>query len=68
MTTVTRTVTRTVRIVVAPVGQRFGCIGILKARNGRVIATTEVLPHGCDHLAREAAEDLAARNGWTVAA
>jgi hypothetical protein len=59
---------RIVRISTRPTSTNFGCLGVIKARNGRVIAETTVFAHGCDHLAREAAETLAARNGWTVAA
>jgi hypothetical protein len=59
--------TRTVKIHVAPTGRNFGVVGQLRARNGRVIWESDVLPRGFEAAAREAAAAAAERKGWTVA-
>jgi hypothetical protein len=61
MTTTTTTTKsgKTVRIRVRPVGQAFGCCGEVVARNGRVLASTDVLPLGFTAAAIDAAMRLA---------
>ncbi len=49
---------KTVSVRVRPVGQAFGVVGEVVARNGRVIATTKTYPHGFDQSARQAAMNL----------
>lgn len=57
---------RTVRVAVAQVGSCFGCCGELRARNGRVVWSGPVRPHGCDAVAADDARAEAAKRGWTV--
>lgn len=58
---------RTVRISVEPVGQNFGCHGVLKARNGHVLWTGPTRPHGFNDAALADAEQEVKARGWTVA-
>lgn len=58
---------RTVRIRTANVGQGFGTVGIITARNGRRLEQTRTFPLGCHAQAEDAARTLAAERGWTVA-
>lgn len=55
-----------VRISTQNVGQSFGTEGVIKALNGRVLATTDTKPYGFHFAARSAAESLAAKRGWLV--
>lgn len=57
---------KTVRIRVRGVGQSFGCVGQLVARNGRVIEETDMKPHGMTAAARDAALAIATKRGWEV--
>lgn len=52
---------KTVGVRVRSVGQRFGCVGEVVARNGRVIATTDTKPHGFTAVAYASAVELARR-------
>lgn len=61
-----KTTPRIVRISTRTIGQNFGIEGVIRARNGRVIATTVPRPLGFVSAALTAAADLASRNGWTV--
>jgi hypothetical protein len=61
------TATKTVRFHVATVGQHFGCCAQLKARNGRVVWESRVLPLGFDGTARDLANAAAAERGWRIA-
>lgn len=68
---VERTITRVepvrqVRVQVRTVGQAFGCVGVLVARNGRDLWSGPTRPHGFTAAAREDAEAEAGRRGWTV--
>jgi len=58
--------TRIVRISTRTTGRSFGVVGVIKARNGREIATTEVCPLGMESSALRRAEALAESMGWTV--
>ena len=62
----TSTAAKTVRIETAPVGQNFGVVGRIKARNGRTIWTGKTRPTGCERAALADCEDRAAAMGWTV--
>ena len=57
---------RIVRISARTVGRNFGTEGVIRARNGRDLATTGPHPLGFTSAALTAAADLARRNGWTV--
>ncbi len=61
------TAIKTVRFHVATVGQHFGCCAQLKARNGRVIWESRVLPTGFTATARDLADAAAAERGWHIA-
>ncbi len=61
------TAPKIVRFRVVPVGQYFGCCAQLRARNGRVVWESRVLPYGFDGAAREVAEAEAERRGWHIA-
>ena len=60
------TTARIVRISTRTVGRNFGTEGVIRARNGRVLATTCPVPLGFESSALIAAATLARRNGWTV--
>jgi len=45
------------------VGQKFGVVGEVVSRNGRVLATTETYPYGFDNQAHLAAVKLAVAYG-----
>lgn len=60
------TATKTVKISTKNVGQNFGTVGVLKARNGRVVAETDTYPRGFAQAATDAAEALAAKLGYEV--
>lgn len=56
-----------VTISTRPVGQSFGCVGVIRSwRTGRVLAETDVAPHGYDSVAAQRAERLATERGYTV--
>lgn len=59
--TLTTKTGKTVRIRTRKVGQNFGVCAELVARNGRVIASTDTRPTGCELAAIDDARDLAAR-------
>jgi hypothetical protein len=61
------TATKIVRFRVVTVGQHFGCCAQLRARNGRVIWESRVLPLNFDGAARDLANAEAERRGWTIA-
>lgn len=54
---------KTYRIRTRNVGQSFGCIGEVVARNGRVVASGPTRPHGMDHAAMDDARRLAEEIG-----
>lgn len=54
---------RIVTIRTRTVGQSFGTIGQVVARNGRVLAETDTKPYGFHEAAEQAARDLAGRIG-----
>ncbi len=54
-----------VKISTRSVGQSFGTEGVIYAR-GKIVATTDTFPYGFDLAAREAAEAIAEKRGWTV--
>lgn len=58
---------KTVKIVTRTVGCNFGTVGVLKSRNGRVVAETDTYPLGHTESARNAAESLAAKLGFAIA-
>jgi len=55
-----------IRIRCRTVGQNFGTVGQIVARNGRVVAETRTFPYGFTGPATDAARSLAATKGWTV--
>jgi hypothetical protein len=57
---------RIVRISTRTTGRSFGVVGVIKARNGREIATTEVCPLGMESSALRRAGALAESRGWIV--
>jgi len=60
MPTVTSATGQTVTVRVRPVGQAFGVVGEVVARNGRVVATTpDTYPLTCGHRAVAAGVRLA---------
>jgi hypothetical protein len=64
--TATTSGSRIVRIATRATGVNFGHLGIISARNGRIIWTSnDVYPFVAAALA--AAKSKAAREGWTVA-
>ena len=52
---------RVVTVRSRKVGVNFGLVGQVVARNGRVLAETEVFPLGCEHIAVDRAVELASR-------
>lgn len=56
-----------VRIKVYDVGVHFGCVGVIKARNGRTIWTGPTRPYGLTDAARKDAEAKCEEMEWTVA-
>ena len=59
MTKMTTGSGQAVTIRVRSVGQSFGCVGEVVARNGRVLATTALKPYGFTQAAHDAAVALA---------
>ena len=56
-----------VTINVRPVGQSFGCEGLVRSRRTRrVLATTEIFPYGMDGRAYAAALRLAEDAGYDI--
>lgn len=55
-----------VRITTRNVGQAYGTEGVIKALNGRVLATTDARPYGFTAAAESAAHALAERKGFVV--
>lgn len=56
-----------VRIKIHNTGVNFGCVAIIKARNGRTIWTGPTRPYGFTDAARKDAEAKCEKMGWTVA-
>ena len=56
-----------VRISTENVGTNFACVAIIKARNGRIIWTSQPFPNGFGVVARKAAEAKCEEMGWVVA-
>ena len=50
---------RVLKLRVVNVGQSFGCVGQVVARNGRVVAESETCPHGLTEVALNKARALA---------
>jgi hypothetical protein len=57
---------KTVTIKTATVGQAFGTVAMIKARNGRVLWTSDTKPYGFTTAAIAAAECEAAKRGYIV--
>lgn len=55
--TITTQTGRTVRVTAQATGRNFGWVGIVKARNGRTLAITDV--YGIEHAAEQAAARVA---------
>jgi len=57
-----------VTVSVRPVGQSFGCVGIVRdARSGRRLGVTRLYPYGFDGPAHAGAVAIAESKGWRVA-
>ena len=56
-----------VRIKVHNTGVNFGCVAIIKARNGRTLWAGPTRPHGFTDAARKDAEAKCEEMGWVVA-
>jgi len=56
-----------VRIKIHNTGVNFGCVAIIKARNGRTLWASQPFPNGFGVVARKAAEAKCEAMGWTVA-
>ena len=58
------TTARIVRMTVLTTGRNFGCVAIIKSRNGREIGRGLVV--ATREAAAEFGADLARRNGWLL--